>query len=440
VKTKAGQTLLALVLGANIIWAVPSAYARGFGGGFGGGRGFGGGFGGGRSFGGDRSFGGGDRSFGGGDRSFGGGDRSFGGGDRSFGGGDHSWGGGDHSWGGGDHSWGGGDHSWAGGDHSWAGGTHSWSGASGNHFATDGGLSGIAGTQSRNPTQINQTNLSAQGKSMRNSFDNDNVYKGGNTYNYNHIGNTNVGGYHANGYGGYHGYGYGGYGYHGYGYGGYHGWGYPGSWYVPGWSAATAWTCAGMATLGGFLGLAAMGGGGGSSNNSSSNVTYQNDNVYINGQPAGSAEQYYQQAQQLAGAGIAAAQTTAAPVAGAVVATDASQQWQPLGVFALAEPGQSQSNMLLQLAVNKDGIVRGNYFNQLTNESSEVYGSVNKQSERISWTIGTNKNTVFDAGLTDLTKDDSSVLVHYGPDNTQRMALIRMQQPPAQASQQQSPT
>jgi hypothetical protein len=405
-----------LAVAASFVLVTPS-FARGFGGGggFGGGRSFGGGFGGG-----DRSFGGygGDRGFSGGDRDFGGADRGFGG-DRGFDG--------DR----------GGDTAFSGDrgagvdsgfmDRGFGGdsGVHnySWGGAGGGvRTPTEGGFGHISGIQNRTPTNINSANLSNQGKSIRNSFNGDtvNVTKN-NTFN-------QVGGYHG-GYG-YHGgaYGYGGYGYHGYGYHGY-GWGYPGGWYVPGWSEATAWTCMGLASLDTFLGLAALGGGGGGGSddgNSSSNVTYNNENVYVNGQPAGTQAAYYQQAQQLAQTGI-----TQANLAQAQPQTNAMspQNWQPLGVFALAEPGQTSSNMLMQLAINKDGIVEGNYYNQLTNESSQVYGSLDKKTKRISWTIGTNANTVFDASLGDLTKDDSSVLVHYGPTNTQRMALIRLQQP-----------
>jgi hypothetical protein len=85
--------------------------------------------------------------------------------------------------------------------------------------------------------------------------------------------------------------------------------------------------------------------------------------------------------------------------------------------------------MLLQLAINKDGVVRGNYLNQLTNEKSQVYGALDKKTHRISWTIGQNNSTVFDTNLADIANDDSQVLVHYGPDNTQKMALIRLPAP-----------
>jgi hypothetical protein len=85
--------------------------------------------------------------------------------------------------------------------------------------------------------------------------------------------------------------------------------------------------------------------------------------------------------------------------------------------------------MLLQLAINQKGIVRGNYTNQLTNENSQIYGALDKKTQRISWTIGANNSTVFDTSLSDLVNDDSQVLVHYGPTNTRTMALIRLPAP-----------
>lgn len=397
--------------------SVSPATARGFGG-FGGGRSFGG-------FGGGRSFGGGERSFGGGERSFGGfgGDRGFAG-ERSSGGGERSFGGlssGERSFGGGE--FGGGEYNHG------VGGYGSW----GSH-ASEGGFGHIAGYQNHAPINYDHTSLTNQGTSVRNSFNNDfNHY---NQYNFNHYG----------GYGGWNHYGaYGWNGWHGWS--GHYGWGYPGVWYVPGWSTAAAWTFAGVSSLGAFLGmadLAMLGGSGGNGNGrSASNVTYNSNNVYVNGQPVGNAEQYYTQAQQLARSGITNYQQPAPAYADAdgenVIDEDPGSptdsggdaaNWRALGVFSLATPGQTSSNQMLQLAINKDGILRGNYYNQLTNETSEVYGALDKKTQRVSWTIGNNTATVFDAGLVDLTKKDSSVLVHYGPNSTERMALIRLEGPP----------
>lgn len=408
-RNKSAKFILAMLLSSVLL--TPS-YARGFGGG-----GFhGGSFGG---FHGDSFHGGGFSGFHG-DSAFHGGENHFGGGFNHFGS----------------------DHSNMGnytshsnfGDHPNYGGVNGGNFSNRGHLPTDSGFGNASGWQNRSPHTINQNNLKDQGQGVRNSFNNDSFNKT-NNYNVNRYGGA-YGGYH--GYGGYGYHGYGGYGYHPYGYGE---WGYPGAWY--GMSEAAMWTCAGMSTLGAFLGMASLSNKS-SQPASSSNVIYEGGNVYINGQPEGSSQQYYQQAQQLAQAGQNYQQTqqnyqqqtdyqqqpdsyTQSDITS--VSTDQNQQWQPLGVFALAETGQTQSNMLVQLAVNKDGIVRGNYTNELTNEHAQVYGSLDKNTQRVSWTIGTNPNTVFDAGLGDLVQNDSSVLVHYGPNDTSRMALIRLQEP-----------
>lgn len=489
--SKSWQTVLIMAVSASTVSSYIGlpALARG---GFGGGGGHFGGFGGGgHSFGGFGGGGGGHfGGFGGGDRSFGGG-RGFGGGDRGFGGGDHGFGGSTDrtGFGSGDRGFGG-----SGGSAGFGGrpqsantgggfGNIARSGNSGfgrdgfgnqggfdrngmgnNGFrpstdpiATHGNFSnklpgdwGNGGNHPQRPINNWNGNLKNQGDKVRNSFNNN-----GNTYNYNKTNNF------AN-YGGYHGYGYGGYNhgwnpYRAYGaqqwyqHGGYWG-GYPGGWCCPGWSSATAWTCMGLTTLDSFLGLAAVASltsGHKSSNNNNNNgssgggstVVYQNDNVYVDGQPAGSYQEYYNQAQALAqqgrndaynyqymGASADGSQPQYGQPAGAPPTVQ--QQWAPLGVFSLCEPGQTESTMLFQLAIGQDGTVRGNYTNQLTNENAQIYGSLDKKTQRISWTIGQNPGTVFDTSLATLTQDDSTILVHFGPDNTQQMAFIRMPQPP----------
>lgn len=297
------------------------------------------------------------------------------------------------------------------------GGNHPNWGGGGEHLPNDGGFNNLShwkngNFNNNNFHNWNQTNNTFNTNSVRNSFNNYNVN------NFNHWG------------------GYGGYGRYGYGYGYGHGawWGYPGGWYCPGWSSATAWTCMGLSSLTSFLGIAAMagmsgGGGGGGSNNNSptsvSNVTYEGDNVYINGTPSGSTQDYYNQAVNLAARG---SQDYSADSTDGSGATD-PKNWQSLGVFSLAQPGQTDSTMLFQMAINKDGTVRGNYFNQLTNESSTIYGSLDKKTQRVSFTLGENNKTVFDTSLADLTKQDAPVLVHYSATNTQAMMLVRLEQP-----------
>lgn len=430
---------IALFLAISIgLTTVMPSYARGGGfggGGFGGGRSFGGGgFGGGRSFGGDGGFRGGDGGFRGGDGGFRGGDGGFRGSDGGFRGGDGGFRGGDNGFSGRQpQNFGGGfnDISQSRGAGNLAG--RSDSGA----FANHPNFGGNAGDRSGNFAN-NHPNASGDFSNWKNGggdnfhhFDpsnsdwhNNSIRNSGNTFTQNNF----------NRYGAYGGYGaYG----HPYGYGGM--WGYPGAWGAYGWGAATAWTCMGLTTLTSFLGLAALAGSGnnnGNNGNSVSNVTYEGPNVYVNGNPAGTQEQYYDQAQQLASVGQQYVDTTTNAGAGQPTGNGQNSQWQPLGVFSLAQKGQTQSSMLFQLAINKDGIVRGNYMNQLTNENDQVYGSLDKNTQRISFTIGQNtgNSTVFDTSLADMTKDDAPVLVHYGPNNTQAMMLVRLPAPQGNAT------
>ncbi len=197
-------------------------------------------------------------------------------------------------------------------------------------------------------------------------------------------------------------------------------WGFPGRWFAPGWSAATAWTCAGVSALGGFLG-GLFDHDEPVEYNYGDNIVYQGDTVYANGAPAGSAEEYYQQAKSIAAVGSAEQQGSSGGAA--------EGEWQPLGVFALVQGDQTDSTTMFQLAINRNGVVAGNYFSELSNESTEVNGSLDNKTQRVSFTIGQTGNTVFDTSIGNLMKDESPILVHYGPDRTQQMTLVRLQKP-----------
>jgi hypothetical protein len=415
-KSKNAQILLALMVTLSV---VPS-YARG--GGFGGGGGHfgGGGFGGGFDRGGGGGF---DRSGGGFDRDGGGFDRGDAGRDAfnsdSFNRGAFAGDNGVRNYGGfggdnGVRNYGSGFDSLGGARAGAAaninrGDLSGWDhpNFSGNHPLTpaDGGWGKIAGNHPVTPDNRpwNSGDWSNRGNQIRNNFDHYNQFNQTNNYSYNRYGGVN---------------GYGGYGWnHAAGF-----WGYPGAWYPMGWGAATAWTTVGFASLAAFEGLA-LAGSMGDGDNTTYNVNYQGDTVYVNGQPSGTQTQFYQQAQQLAQVPTVQNYTPSN-----------TDSWQPLGVFSLVQGNQTDSTMVMQLAINKQGIVKGNYYNQITGENSQISGSLDKKTQRVAWSLGTNGNTVFDTSLNNLTKEESPVLVHYGAGNTQKMALVRLNQPPSQPS------
>ena len=88
-------------------------------------------------------------------------------------------------------------------------------------------------------------------------------------------------------------------------------------------------------------------------------MTYADGNVYYGDQPVATAEQYYAQAGQIADAGQEAQ----------------SEEWLPLGVFAvIAEAGQTKTDKVVQLALNKQGDIRGNFQDSLTDVVIPVVG------------------------------------------------------------------
>jgi hypothetical protein len=101
--------------------------------------------------------------------------------------------------------------------------------------------------------------------------------------------------------------------------------------------------------------------------------------------------------------------------------------WLPLGVFALVPPETGRSNAMLQLTLSKDGLIRGTYYDMLTNTSHDVRGSVDTQTQRAAWRIGNSESVVFETGLGNLTLDEAPLVVRFGANEPQRWQMVRMQ-------------
>jgi hypothetical protein len=143
------------------------------------------------------------------------------------------------------------------------------------------------------------------------------------------------------------------------------------------------------------------------------NVVVQPDAAYVDGDAAGTPQQYAEQASQIAGAGQSDQ-------------TVADDKWLPLGVFSVVEANQTTSNDVFQLAVDKQGVIRGNYHNVQSDQVMNITGSVDKTSQRAAWTIGNYQTPVYEAGIANLTKDQTPLLVHTSDGQTRQMALIRL--------------
>ena len=68
---------------------------------------------------------------------------------------------------------------------------------------------------------------------------------------------------------------------------------------------------------------------------------------------------------------------------GATSDAPADGDWLPLGVFALTKPGETNSIVTIQLAVNKQGVIRGNYTDTKTNKTMVIQGAVDKKTQMV---------------------------------------------------------
>ncbi len=185
---------------------------------------------------------------------------------------------------------------------------------------------------------------------------------------------------------------------------------YPAAWYPPVWYYGDPWVWAPWPTVANWCGYPTQP----VYYDYGNNVVYQDNSVTVNGNNMGTPAQYAQQAQQLAEQG------SEAPAD--------EKQWMSLGVFAVSQGQQDKSNMVMQLAINKEGIIRGNYSNSATKDTQVIHGKVDKKTLRAAWTIGDKDNIVMDTGIYNLTKDETSVLVHFGDGDTKQWLMVRIKQ------------
>lgn len=187
---------------------------------------------------------------------------------------------------------------------------------------------------------------------------------------------------------------------------------YQSAWYPGRWGAAAAWTAAtwsAVANYGGYVDSAPV------SYDYGSTVVIQDNSVYISGDDVGTTAEYANQANEIA-------------VAGKEAEAPKEDEWQPLGVFAMVQGEEKTSNNIFQLAINKESIIRGNYYNAVTDTTEPVYGSVDKNTQRVAWMVGDAKAPVYEAGLVNLTEDETSMMIHYSSDRSTQATLFRIQQ------------
>jgi hypothetical protein len=187
---------------------------------------------------------------------------------------------------------------------------------------------------------------------------------------------------------------------------------YPGAWVAAAWAAGAAWSAASWGSVSSSCGYPAEP----AYYDYGSTAVAEEGTMYVNGEPAGTTEQYAEQAEAIADAGQQAKPAE-------------DEKWESLGVFAMVQGDETTAYNLFQLAINKDGVLRGNYYNALADSAEPVAGSVDRKTQRAAWTVGGRKTPVYEAGIANLTKDETTMLVHFSKDKTRQMTLVRIEAP-----------
>jgi hypothetical protein len=147
------------------------------------------------------------------------------------------------------------------------------------------------------------------------------------------------------------------------------------------------------------------------------NVVYQGGQVYVNQQPVGTAEDYAYSAAELA-------MVTQEQM-------QADHDWVPLGTFSVATSSEDQNPVrVAQLAYdNKQGLISGTIFNRQSGNLYTLQGKVDRETQRVAFTIGNDPNAVFETGLYNLTQNATPVLLHQGTAQTQTWVFARLPEP-----------
>jgi hypothetical protein len=103
----------------------------------------------------------------------------------------------------------------------------------------------------------------------------------------------------------------------------------------------------------------------------------------------------------------------------------------PLGTFAVStSEKETDPSRVMQLAVDRQGIISGTMFNTSTDQTQAIQGQVDKETQRVAFRIGDNENIVAETGLYNLTQSEAQLLVHYGAERTETFLLVRLDAPP----------
>ena len=122
--------------------------------------------------------------------------------------------------------------------------------------------------------------------------------------------------------------------------------------------------------------------------------------------------------------------TATEPAAATEVPSDV--EWLPLGVFNVAPEAAGKSSTFLQLSVNREGVIKGTFYDATTDSTTPVGGAIDKATRVASWRVGA-KGASFETSLDGLVAESCTATVQTPGGESQRWFMVHVSKPSAPA-------
>ena len=88
----------------------------------------------------------------------------------------------------------------------------------------------------------------------------------------------------------------------------------------------------------------------------------------------------------------------------------------------------TEPNRVIQLAVDRNGIVAGTLYNIRDDSAQAIQGRVDPETQRVAFRFSGSKTAVAETGLYNLTQQSAPMLIHYSGRRVERYNLVRLEQ------------
>lgn len=116
------------------------------------------------------------------------------------------------------------------------------------------------------------------------------------------------------------------------------------------------------------------------------------------------------------------------PQTNTAATTQPAGDFLPLGVFAVAPQNHREATAILQLAIDKRGDIRGNYYDVFTGADQQISGTLDKQTQRATLSVP-GGHAQFETTLVSLTQPTGALRVRMPSGSTQQWTLARLDNP-----------